>query len=697
MPIINISIKNKIAQNPTKEIICGNSDYVVYFDFDEEWSEHTIKTARFAYNNVYVDVPFEGNTVAAPVISNAFTCAVGVFAGDLRTTTPAIIKCQKSIICGDGVPTKPREDVYNQIVELCNEAVTIVKSIEKRANNGEFTGGSIIGSNEVYVGNDEPKDDDTVIWIDPEGTGGDIPLGGKDGADGDTPYIKNGNWWIGETDTGVKAEGVNGTNGKDGYTPVTGTDYWTPIDKEEIVTDVITELEGIPDYWQTALEEGAKAINTALCTAGRNKSAFLFYSDAHWNYGSQMSPTLLKYLYKHTGMTKTFFGGDIVNDEATDYDTMEYLWEWRKQLKDLPHHHSVVGNHDDGNATNNLFSEQYVYGYLLSAEETEGIVRGNGMYYYIDNGSEMTRYIFLDTAYQGVDKNQQAFVKQALLSAPSGWHIVAVAHIWFDTDWTDSSHPVVGELNSGASIILSMFDNYNSRIGEYAECEGWVEFCVGGHTHLDFDGASATGIPIILVETDSKHVRSGLGFTAGTTTEAAVNGIIADYDNHKIYVVRIGRGESREVEITNYVVSYTNVLPTAIDSDGSIFNGKGFKEDTRLSASSSTGIAEQVGVCTTGYISVGAGDIVRLANITMTDANSTGRVCVVFYDGLNNTQLSAVNNTNLAKYWKGVLDDSGNLIQFTVSNTDVPTAKYMRITADVISETSIITINETIE
>lgn len=31
---------------------------------------------------------------------------------------------------------------------------------------------------------------------------------------------------------------------------------------------------------------------------------------------------------------------------------------------------SVVGNHDDDNATNNLFDADYVYGYLLAAEET---------------------------------------------------------------------------------------------------------------------------------------------------------------------------------------------------------------------------------------------------------------------------------------------------------------------------------------
>ena len=44
---------------------------------------------------------------------------------------------------------------------------------------------------------------------------------GKDGVDGNTPFIgENGNWWIGETDTGIKAAG---TDGKDGINGIDGT------------------------------------------------------------------------------------------------------------------------------------------------------------------------------------------------------------------------------------------------------------------------------------------------------------------------------------------------------------------------------------------------------------------------------------------------------------------------------------------
>ena len=52
-------------------------------------------------------------------------------------------------------------------------------------------------------------------WIGETDTG--IKAEGEDGAAGQTPYIgENGNWWIGETDTGVKAAGTDGADGTDG-------------------------------------------------------------------------------------------------------------------------------------------------------------------------------------------------------------------------------------------------------------------------------------------------------------------------------------------------------------------------------------------------------------------------------------------------------------------------------------------------
>lgn len=44
---------------------------------------------------------------------------------------------------------------------------------------------------------------------------------------------ENGNWWIGQVDTGKPSRGE---------TPVKGTDYYTEADKEEMVAAVLAAL-----------------------------------------------------------------------------------------------------------------------------------------------------------------------------------------------------------------------------------------------------------------------------------------------------------------------------------------------------------------------------------------------------------------------------------------------------------------------
>ena len=119
MNVINIEIKNKIAQTTGDvKYVCGNSDYLISFSFDEEWDEHDIKTARIINGDgEYYDVVFKGSECTMPIISNAYAIKIGVFAGNLHTTTPAYVPAVKSILCDGGAPADPPEDVYNQIME----------------------------------------------------------------------------------------------------------------------------------------------------------------------------------------------------------------------------------------------------------------------------------------------------------------------------------------------------------------------------------------------------------------------------------------------------------------------------------------------------------------------------------------------------------------------------------------------------
>ena len=122
MPEISVTVRDKIAQvqeNP--EIVCGNSDYTMTFDFDEEWDAYENKTARFSFleNGIprYFDVLFSGDTVSIPPVWNTCEILAGVYAGDIHTTTPAAIPCVPCITDDEPVHPDPPPDVYEQLLE----------------------------------------------------------------------------------------------------------------------------------------------------------------------------------------------------------------------------------------------------------------------------------------------------------------------------------------------------------------------------------------------------------------------------------------------------------------------------------------------------------------------------------------------------------------------------------------------------
>lgn len=149
MPIINITVAGKIATNttPGEVIVCGNSDYSVKFALDSEWNAEPNRTARFVYYKnglrLYKDKEFTGDTVAVPVLSNIDYVEVGVYAGDLRTTTPAKVLCDRSILCGDPLEDLGPEEkakLQAQIGDLgqlqTSDKSSLVAAINEAAQSG---------------------------------------------------------------------------------------------------------------------------------------------------------------------------------------------------------------------------------------------------------------------------------------------------------------------------------------------------------------------------------------------------------------------------------------------------------------------------------------------------------------------------------------------------------------------------------
>lgn len=416
------------------------------------------------------------------------------------------------------------------------------------------------------------------------------------------------------------------------------------VDLKESGTDTIS----IPEYWKEHLKNRANVIQTAMEKAGRKKSAFLWYTDAHWiNGNSKKSPILLDYLYRNSPMNKVNFGGDIIGDSllATRED-MKYIYEWRKAIKDLPNHHSVLGNHDMFESDSvDYEDDNYRYALLIAPEETSDMVIGDGNYYYIDNHAEKTRYLYICYPNTNVDwlLSHSQFIADAIMGVQEGWHIVAISHRWWQ--YSSSSKPTAGGMGAFEADILAVFDAYNARTTrngstyfkaqDFTNAKGKVEFCIGGHIHIDLDLKSDGGIPVIITTADTNQNRvpdstvdSG---TVGTTTESAVFGIIADYndaENTKITVVGVGRGTSRVVDKNGSAVFYPDEsggtdIPDAPIPSVNLFdkNDSDIVDTGRFNSSNNvvTGVAGQL---VTGFIEAKVGDVFTIKTDRALDSGS---------------------------------------------------------------------------
>ena len=125
MPEIKIKIRDKRAGG-TGTVICGNSDYTVAWDLDQEWEPYSAKTMRVNLaDGTYQNVVFTGNTAALPVLSTPGWASVGLYAGDLHTSRAADLRVLPSVTTPGGAPADPAEDVYAQITEKLNQLIAV--------------------------------------------------------------------------------------------------------------------------------------------------------------------------------------------------------------------------------------------------------------------------------------------------------------------------------------------------------------------------------------------------------------------------------------------------------------------------------------------------------------------------------------------------------------------------------------------
>lgn len=246
MPEIKTIRANEYALEP-EEIDGGTSgsfgDIKLSFEFSDGWKDlskkvvfHPVRGAPVEVllldSTSEIDVPPEATAVSG--VAHFVLCGYVTDSDNVTRniiSLPGKINVKPTYKAKGGNTKKVTKDNFSQLLDAVKGEIN--NAIEDAVASGEFKGDDgvtpHIGSNgNWYIG-------DTDTGISAKGTKGDS---------GTTPHIgDNGNWYIGTTDTGISAKGVKGDpgeNGKDGdsgvfvsetesATPPEGANVWVVI------------------------------------------------------------------------------------------------------------------------------------------------------------------------------------------------------------------------------------------------------------------------------------------------------------------------------------------------------------------------------------------------------------------------------------------------------------------------------------
>lgn len=175
----------------------------------------------------------------------------------------------------------------------------------------------------------------------------------------------------------------------------------------------------------------------------------------------------------------------------------------------------------------------------------------------------------------------------------------------------------------------------------------------------------------------------------------------------------IPEGEVKQIMCGDVVLwkkGCTNLVPTSIDSDGSIFNGTGYIDGNRLSSSGA--LKAQDNTVTTGFIKATQNDVVRMAGtkwdvtpgynyFAMYDANFN-LIVTINRDksggGYYNTHgWSYASNINRLDFDNTTVAIENGVVTFKVSVPAGYEYSYIRISANGTGADMIVTVNEEIE
>jgi predicted MPP superfamily phosphohydrolase len=269
----------------------------------------------------------------------------------------------------------------------------------------------------------------------------------------------------------------------------------------------------------------------------------------------------------------------------------------------------------------------------------------------------------------------------------------------------DESYPKTPNTEEGTSFVVNVINPTDQKI---------YSFCYGAGYDREIENIGPVYYSIsatlrhVTSSNDALSVEAGAAYV---TTLAAVDGyelqsVIVKMGGEDITSAVYSNGVINITKVTGNIVieatavggqSVVNQLPISTDTDGSIYNGRGYTENTYLSSGN---VKTKSGVYTSGFIPFTADDTMYFKNCTMPDNNTNCRFS--FFDSTKtfckDCHWTTESDTDKIAITYGA---DGNIATLTITNKTFFESRggvaYVRFCCNYLGADSIVTVNEPIE
>lgn len=287
---------------------------------------------------------------------------------------------------------------------------------------------------------------------------------------------------------------------------------------------------------------------TALFNNSGDVESFVYFTDPHLlGFGNTPLDEIEANMQTFLGCVKDYYdatptsfvicGGDWLNDSDTQEQACFKMGMWDSYMRKNFHpYYPVLGNHDT-NYQGVDHTGEVRTGRLTNDTLRNLMFREHGNLYYSFKGNNTTFYVFESGIDWVPDMNDfrweqvDWFAKKIIEDDAA--HSALAIHIFSGSDYVAADF---------AENVLTVAQAYNNRdwvtlngvTYDFTTATGRVEFMLAGHTHED-NSLTKRSIPVVV----TSNLKRGMLPTFDLC--------LADYTNKKLYLERVGAGNSRRI------------------------------------------------------------------------------------------------------------------------------------------------------